>query len=521
MTTLATNAIGSLRNGGGNPHARGLPAEVTSHDQPHAYSLIPVGIFCVFWVAAIAVNYVTGRAMRFELSMGIWGLLCVLMICSGKGMYQMFLLALLPAILIGATDFFELFILTVEMSFFVPFVLLLGYYLTGALRRYYPERNRLTRKSPLIPQTFLFVLACTISAFSANVLQPTQALRAIGVTFIVPFFYYLYTVHAIRRLPNVKQIATVIVFVTAFYSASLGILQLFHRSMFALVLRNLVIVPQEKIDQMWKMTYGEGKIMSVWPDAASFGHALCFSLPLALGLAIVAKSNLVKFSTYVALGFIAFGVLITGNRTDIVGAMATFAILAFAYWRKSPKVRSIFLKAAVLGMVVIGVVISTRDSNGLTRLLMPQDWDKKTASSRTILIGEGMRMFDSSPMFGVGLDNFRLNQDYRKDGFYIVGEYAHNFFVQILAETGIVGFVTYMLLMGSVFILAPVTWRNRTRSEFDMFCFLYLVSCLVLILQGLVENALFYNQTASLFWTSVGIWRGRAMEIRAVERAGG
>ncbi|GMV65057.1 MAG: hypothetical protein AMXMBFR75_08590 [Candidatus Hinthialibacteria bacterium] len=482
------------------------------------FSFTPLYILLGLWVVCVGINFATGRHFRFELALALWFIGNLLFLGSGKGMYETFLFLVLPAVLLGVTDLFPVGPVTVEMAYLIPALNLIPYCWSGALKRGFPERNQANRANRLGPYLALFVFACIGSAFQGVVIYPTQALRATGVIFIIPFFFYLYTSHAIQRLANVKEIARLIVMITAFYSALMGIIQIAHRGHFARIARNLVLFPEEKIELMWKFTFGEGKVISVWPDAASFGHVLCFSFPLAFGLALTARTTRERIDSILATLLISIGIMITGNRTDILGAFTTVIFLILGFWTRSATVRGIIFKVGMIAIIAALVIISTRENNGLTRLFMPGDWDKKTASSRTILIGEGIRMFESSPMLGIGLDNFRFNQDYRKDGLYIVENYAHNLFVQILAETGIIGLCFFLLLMIQVFRFARITWRHRTDTELDFFCYLFLVSCVVLVLQGLIENALFYVQTASLFWAGVGIWRGRALEKKHAER---
>lgn len=491
-----------------------ITAELPARPEPLEFVWWPYLVLAVVWLAMIPANYLTGRAFRFDLAMSLWALANLLYLFSGKGMYQIFLFLVLPSVLIGVTDFFELGIVTVEMAFLIPALNLIPYTLCRALSRNYPERHALLQGYRLSPRLMLFSLACFMSAFWAAK-YPTQALRAIGVFFVIPFFFYLYTSHAIQRLANVKQIATVIVALTAFYSTIMGIIQLFRRGTFAMIARNIVIFREDQQEKMWLGTYGEGKIISVWPDSASFGHVLCFSLPLAFGLALLAKSTRARCFHMLSLLLISTGILITGNRTDILGAGAAVALFLLGYWGKSATVRGLFVKFALLASIAVAVVVTTRESNGLRRLLMPEEWDKRTASSRTILMQEGIRMFKSSPLFGIGLDNFVWNQNYQQGDIIIVGNYAHNLFIQILAETGVVGFAAFLFLLAGIFRLAPVTWRYRTASEYDFFCFLFLIGSIVMILQGLVENSIFYIQTAALWWTGIGIWRGRAMEHAA------
>lgn len=513
MVTVSPSSV--LKRPSGSPYPNGYKTwNGNGHlaPAPLEFSFTPLYILLGVWVVCVAINFGTGRHFRFELALALWFIANLLFLTSGKGMYETFLFIVLPSVLLGVTDLFPVGPVTVEMAFLIPALNLIPYCWGGALKRYFPERNLFNRMNRLGPYLAFFVVACVFSAFQSVVKYPTQALRATGVIFVIPFFFYMYTSHAIQRLANVKEVARLIVMITAFYSATMGIIQIAHRGHFARIVRNIVIFPEEKIELMWKFTFGEGKVISIWPDAASFGHVLCFAFPLSFGLALTAKTTRDRIDSIIATLLISIGIMITGNRTDILGAFTTVIFLILGFWTRSPTVRGIIFKVGMIAVIAALVVMATRENNGLTRLFMPGDWDKKTASSRTILISEGIRMFESSPMLGIGLDNFRFNQDYRKDGLYIVENYAHNLFIQILAETGIIGLCLFLVLMIQVFRYARITWRHRTETELDFFCYLFLVSSVVLFLQGLIENALFYIQTAALFWTSVGIWRGRALE---------
>lgn len=485
-----------------------------SSPPPLEINLTPLYVFVGVWLVAMLINFLTGRAHRHEISTFLWFFANLLFWVSGKGMYEVFLFLLLPSVLIGVVEFYDLVGIKMEMTFILPILNLIPYCCCGALSSFYPDRNQISRRYSILPYLGLFVCACLLTTFLGhNVKYPTQSLRATGVFFVIPLFYYFYTVHAIRRLVNVRQIMYVIVSFTAFYSSIMGIIQVFSRGNFARIVRNLVIFPESQEEKMWLATFGEGKIVSVWPDSACFGHVLCFTFPLALGLFMTAKNIKQRIFFLMALGLTSVGILITGNRTDILGAFITVILVVISFGTRSYSLRAMLAKVCTLVVILVALIMFTRENNGLRRLFMPEAWDVRTASSRTILMQEGIRMFKSSPLFGIGLDNFRYNQDYRKDGFYIVANHPHNLFIQILAETGLVGMSCFLILMGAVFRLAMVTWRHRTATELDFFCMLFLIGCVVLIFQGLLENSLFYPQTSSLFWIGVGIWRGRAMEL--------
>jgi O-antigen ligase len=241
---------------------------------------------------------------------------------------------------------------------------------------------------------------------------------------------------------------------------------------------------------------------------------MIFAFPLGFGLYLLAKNRWERVYYFGALALIGLGCVITGNRTDLLGLMVSITIVVLSFALRSPSLRKTVLKFATVSVVAVLTIMTVRENNSFRRLFMPDEWDSHTASGRTLLIKEGIRMFHEQPLTGVGVGQYIHNQNYRDPttGEFLVSQHAHNFVAQITAETGAIGATAFLILIVNAFRFLPVTWRNRKASELDLMCFMLFVSCISLLSQGFIENSLFYFQTSSLFWMGVGIWRGRALE---------
>lgn len=77
----------------------------------------------------------------------------------------------------------------------------------------------------------------------------------------------------------------------------------------------------------------------------------------------------------------------------------------------------------------------------------------------------GLAMFASDPILGIGVGNFnvRFTEFHIHPGFPISAGHAHNYYIQALAETGIVGLVAYLALMGTA--LATCIRAARTGTD--------------------------------------------------------
>ncbi|MCB2155517.1 O-antigen ligase family protein [bacterium] len=94
-----------------------------------------------------------------------------------------------------------------------------------------------------------------------------------------------------------------------------------------------------------------------------------------------------------------------------------------------------------------------------------------STSSRKIIFPGAIRMFESNPILGTGPGSFRLEfPKYRTPNYHMadisnVTLYAHNRFLDLLAENGILGFLTYIAFLGGIGWLG---FRALRRCESHM-----------------------------------------------------
>jgi O-antigen ligase len=116
----------------------------------------------------------------------------------------------------------------------------------------------------------------------------------------------------------------------------------------------------------------------------------------------------------------------------------------------------------------------------------------------------------TSPVFGIGLSNFRLfspnvipdDMRRRHGGFLRNGENAHNNFLQILAELGVVGLVTFLLLIAPA--LRPA-WRSSDSGSEAVALAGGLVAFLLTCLLG---HPLLVDHVRAMFFLVLGMAAG-------------
>ena len=85
----------------------------------------------------------------------------------------------------------------------------------------------------------------------------------------------------------------------------------------------------------------------------------------------------------------------------------------------------------------------------------------ENAIQRVVFFEDGMKIFSRSPIIGRGLGSFE-NGIMSAQSFYYETKYAHNHYVQTLAETGVIGFVSFILLL---VVSAAAVWFDRRKKD--------------------------------------------------------
>ena len=85
----------------------------------------------------------------------------------------------------------------------------------------------------------------------------------------------------------------------------------------------------------------------------------------------------------------------------------------------------------------------------------------QNAIQRLVFFADGLKLFQRSPVFGLGLGAFE-NGIRSVQSFDYETKYAHNHYIQTLAETGVVGLT---LFVGLLAVSAAAVWKARRKPE--------------------------------------------------------
>lgn len=200
-----------------------------------------------------------------------------------------------------------------------------------------------------------------------------------------------------------------------------------------------------ELNPSWYFNAGSMDIMrafSSFPDPHIFSYFLSFGFPIQVALAVTADSEKKKLFFYVSSALSLLAVFLTFSRGGYVGLAGglTTAILCIVLKTSEKKVQTllkIFLAASV---VLIGI---TSFQNPISdRFLSSFDIYEGSNQGRVKIWREAYDVFRDNPVLGVGLGAYSFevkpSADYREP------IYAHNLYLELLAETGLPGFLLWM-----------------------------------------------------------------------------
>ena len=157
------------------------------------------------------------------------------------------------------------------------------------------------------------------------------------------------------------------------------------------------------------------------------------------------------------------------------GELAAFAALLTIAVIRTKIVKSFLLLAVAAGAIiaaglVVGLIpgsVTDPVAQGLgianVDVINPNQFDWSTAE-RLAHMEAGLHMFADHPYLGVGIGNYPAQYpNYRVAPVWNANlGHAHNYYINIAAEAGVVGFAAYLFLFGSAMVICVRTYRRST-----------------------------------------------------------
>jgi O-antigen ligase len=285
--------------------------------------------------------------------------------------------------------------------------------------------------SKLKKGVLVFAGVATLSLLISSVPANADAYRS-----LVRLFSYLAVFFAITGwVESRRQVATIVkvMLVSTIGVALFGFYQVYERGYTDLYFHLYPL--QEGALEPWT-----GRVTSLLFHFNSLAGYLNLVLPFALAGMVLAKDRVLQVLGMACQSAGIAALYFTASRG---GLIAYGGMLLISFFFLAPK-RAALLKILASLVLAAVLVLSLQESGALGRV---QEVDDFTQATRLALWTTAGMMFLGHPALGVGFGNYRaLYNDYLP-GVRANELDAHNLYLQFLAETGIVGFLIFCVLM--------------------------------------------------------------------------
>jgi len=217
-------------------------------------------------------------------------------------------------------------------------------------------------------------------------------------------------------------------------------------------------------------------------NAVDLSLLLLLGIPLAWHLFLLAnrkKNRILKIINFAYIPFAIFTVLLTASRTSL---FAVVPAIIFILWPKRFNIGRFILISIFLGVsiMIIGVILPA----GIIERLATTSTSISSADfgGRVNLWKEAITLFIGHPLVGSGAGIL----------FTTIGSEAHQTFLSILAETGLIGFLLFTCILAIVVNQAAGLPKGYSGLWFSVF-FIWVIGVLSLTWEAMKPTWLFMS----------------------------
>ncbi len=336
---------------------------------------------------------------------------------------------------------------------------------------------------------FVFLTAALSLINSEFMKLSIRALFAKNLKFIALYFLVVDTIDDRVKMMNLLKmglVSAVIVFIDVFIQQFLTYVDVLHN--YPAFKYHFYYNARDKVVDYCFKTYPTGP----FPFPNDLSAWLLIVVPVLLCVSLLDLKDKLSRYLIIAVSFVGLYIFV---QAKVRGAWLAFilAISSTLFLARSKTV-IILVLIALLGLILICFVKTPDVVFGLSTVL-----------DRGEMWNNGLKIFKEHPVIGNGINTFFNKYRYtRQDADRGRGSYAHNCYLQMASDVGILGLAAFLWFVFAIFKSA-VSFIRSTRDEFRYALVLGLALGIgAFLLHSAVDTNLYSLNLASLFWLTAG-----------------
>ncbi|MDQ3489247.1 MAG: O-antigen ligase family protein [Acidobacteriota bacterium] len=201
---------------------------------------------------------------------------------------------------------------------------------------------------------------------------------------------------------------------------------------------------------------------------------------------------------------------LTGSRSVIAAALAGLVVLVLMLIRQGAAAARSLVAFGIIAAVVMVIGYPWWTGRDLSGVMARQ-----SLYVRAELMKTGLRVIETRPLFGVGIDRFHLlagglaSPDLH--ALFPARKNPHNDFLRFATELGLVGLALFLWILIAA---ARVIWRALRESRDARLAGL-VGGIIVFLVTSMVSNPLMVREVSYVFWIALGLAVGRSTVIQS------
>ena len=237
--------------------------------------------------------------------------------------------------------------------------------------------------------------------------------------------------------------------------------------------------------------------------------AFYMNIGIALEIALYNKEEKFKNKNFVLIFIYLVSLMLTGKRTLLLVSLIVIAVGIKLLDIKGKAAKVFIYGFMIIPLIFIIFSFVPQVSVTIDRLLESSNYD--TLNGRTRFWDFCIEMYEDKPLIGYGYDTF--NEVFAdKEHFIYNGKvwdmYAHNIYLELFGETGIVGFGIFCIALILLLIKSIAAFKNKYATNFQKVLLFFSIGIQVIcILYGFTGNVIYAHYELGFYFAAILIYK--------------
>ena len=249
----------------------------------------------------------------------------------------------------------------------------------------------------------------------------------------------------------------------------------------------------------------ENRISGLFGNEWIIGSYLIRLLPILVGLFLLNLKKInftIKILSVSAIFLSSLTIGLSGERTALL-LWTIFFFINFLFIIRNYKFNKLtFLMILILSIIISPIFLNDNLNKRITLDLKTHSSIDPNKSVYTSMYLTSFSMFVERPLLGHGPKMYRIKCDDFKKSFNSCNTHPHNFYMQLLAETGIIGFFfvfSFFIFLFYRIIIMFLFINKYKKNILNFFGILNLLIAIFINFWPLIPTGSFFNNRYSLF----------------------